>query len=137
MAPSPTRAVRTRIAAVLKAAIGRQVHATFDHQVFLRRECRCRRGLTALTTRDRFGHPKALSWFFATETRERFSCYTAHPPCSHSIMAEYLLRRGHAANVLGLASFRTALETVFRPLTLQSLTSPSLPDISGNQCFLS
>jgi POT family proton-dependent oligopeptide transporter len=71
---------------------------------------------------DRFGHPVGLSYLFATEMWERFSYYGMRALLV-LYMVEYLLQPQHADNVVGLASFRTGLESVFGPLALQPLAS--------------
>ena len=71
---------------------------------------------------DRFGHPRALTYLFATEMWERFSYYGMRALLV-LYMVKYLLQPAAAGSVLGLASFRAALETVFGPLDLQPLAS--------------
>ncbi len=71
---------------------------------------------------DRFGHPRALSFLFATEMWERFSYYGMRALLV-LYMVKYLLLPAQAGSVLGLASFRSALEFVFGPLDLQPLAS--------------
>jgi len=69
-----------------------------------------------------FGHPRALSFLFATEMWERFSYYGMRALLV-LYMVEYLLKPAQAGQVLGLAGFKTALETVFGPLDMQPLAS--------------
>jgi POT family proton-dependent oligopeptide transporter len=71
---------------------------------------------------DRFGHPRALTYLFATEMWERFSYYGMRALLV-LYMVKYLLAPQHSEQVLGLASFRHALEFVFGPLALQPLAS--------------
>jgi POT family proton-dependent oligopeptide transporter len=71
---------------------------------------------------DRFGHPRALTYLFATEMWERFSYYGMRALLV-LYMVKYLLLPAQAGSVLGLASFRAALESVFGPLDLQPLAS--------------
>ena len=71
---------------------------------------------------DRFGHPRALAFLFATEMWERFSYYGMRALLV-LYMVKYLLLPQQAANVLGLGAFRSALEFVFGPLDLQPLAS--------------
>lgn len=71
---------------------------------------------------ERFGHPVGLSYLFATEMWERSSYYGMRALLV-LYMVEYLLQPQHADNVLGLASFRAALESVFGPLAAQPLAS--------------
>lgn len=72
--------------------------------------------------RDLFGHPRALTFLFATEMWERFSYYGMRALLV-LYMVKYLLHPPAAASVVGLASFRAALEMVFGPLDLQPLAS--------------
>ena len=71
---------------------------------------------------DRFGHPRGLTYLFATEMWERFSYYGMRALLV-LYMVKYLLEPQHAGQVLGLAVFRSALEFVFGPLDLQPLAS--------------
>src|SRR5664279_2390362 len=71
---------------------------------------------------DRFGHPRALTYLFATEMWERFSYYGMRALLV-LYMVKYLLAPQHSEQVLGLASFRNALEFVFGPLATQPLAS--------------
>src|ERR1700688_496163 len=71
---------------------------------------------------DLFGHPRALSFLFATEMWERFSYYGMRALLV-LYMIKYLLDPQRAGQVLGLGPFRNALEFVFGPLALQPLAS--------------
>ena len=71
---------------------------------------------------DRFGHPRALTYLFATEMWERFSYYGMRALLV-LYMVKYLLLPAQADSVLGLAAFKGALEFVFGPLDLQPLAS--------------
>ncbi len=71
---------------------------------------------------DLFGHPRGLTFLFATEMWERFSYYGMRALLV-LYMTKYLLLRGHAENTLGLASVRNALEVIFGPLDIQPLSS--------------
>ncbi len=71
---------------------------------------------------DRFGHPRALSYLFATEMWERFSYYGMRALLV-LYMVKYLLAPQRSEQVLGLTSIRHALEFVFGPLALQPLAS--------------
>jgi proton-dependent oligopeptide transporter, POT family len=71
---------------------------------------------------DRFGHPRALTYLFATEMWERFSYYGMRTLLV-LYMVNYLFEPQRAGAVLGLGSFRNALEFVFGPLDLQPLAS--------------
>src|SRR5262249_30168737 len=76
----------------------------------------------ATATRERFGHPTALSFLFATEMWERFSYYGMRALLV-LYMVKYLLLPAQADNVAGLAAFKTFLEAIFGPLALQHLAS--------------
>jgi POT family proton-dependent oligopeptide transporter len=69
-----------------------------------------------------FGHPRGLSYLFATEMWERFSYYGMRALLV-LYMVKYLLQPEHAQNVIGLAAFRSALEAMFGPLDIQPLSS--------------
>ena len=71
---------------------------------------------------ERFGHPAALSFLFATEMWERFSYYGMRALLV-LYMVKYLLLPQQAGTVAGLAAFRSALEFVFGPLDVQPLAS--------------
>ena len=64
---------------------------------------------------DLFGHPRALSFLFATEMWERFSYYGMRALLV-LYMVKYLLLPAAAGQVHGLAAFKHALEFVFGPL---------------------
>ena len=72
--------------------------------------------------RDLFGHPRALTFLFATEMWERFSYY-GMKALLVLYMVKYLLLPGRADNVIGLATFRSALEWMFGPLAVQPFAS--------------
>ncbi len=74
------------------------------------------------TQPDLFGHPRALTFLFATEMWERFSYYGMRALLV-LYMVKYLLDPQRASQVLGLGPFRGALEFVFGPLDLQPLAS--------------
>ena len=76
----------------------------------------------AATSGELFGHPRALSYLFATEMWERFSYYGMRALLV-LYMVKYLLLPAQAGSVLGLASFKDALELVFGPLDTQPLAS--------------
>jgi POT family proton-dependent oligopeptide transporter len=73
-------------------------------------------------TTDLFGHPRALSFLFATEMWERFSYYGMRALLV-LYMVKYLLLPAQAGNVMGLAAFKSALEFLFGPLALQPFAS--------------
>ncbi len=71
---------------------------------------------------DRFGHPRALTYLFATEMWERFSYYGMRALLV-LYMVKYLLLPEREGHVLGLGTFRHALEFVFGPLGVQAFAS--------------
>src|SRR6266540_6822892 len=71
---------------------------------------------------DFLGHPRALSFLFATEMWERFSYYGMRALLV-LYMIKYLLHPGHAESVIGYALFKRALEGLFGPLDIQPLAS--------------
>jgi POT family proton-dependent oligopeptide transporter len=72
--------------------------------------------------RDLFGHPRGLTFLFATEMWERFSYYGMRALLV-LYMVKYLLHPGHAENVIGLGVLRSALESISGPLDLQPFSS--------------
>ncbi len=77
---------------------------------------------TAKTPADLFGHPRALSFLFATEMWERFSYYGMRALLV-LYMVKYLLLPAQLGNVAGLVAFKSALEAIFGPLAVQPLAS--------------
>ena len=71
---------------------------------------------------DLFGHPRGLSYLFATEMWERFSYYGMRALLV-LYMVKYLLQPVHAQAVIGFAALKAALEFVFGPLDIQPLSS--------------
>jgi POT family proton-dependent oligopeptide transporter len=71
---------------------------------------------------DLFGHPRGLTFLFATEMWERFSYYGMRALLV-LYMVKLLLLPGHAENVIGLAALRSLLESVFGPLGAQPFSS--------------
>lgn len=69
-----------------------------------------------------FGHPKGLTFLFATEMWERFSYYGMRALLV-LYMVKHLLQPGQAETVLGYGAIRSALEFVFGPLGVQPLSS--------------
>ncbi|HEY7242708.1 MAG TPA: peptide MFS transporter [Xanthobacteraceae bacterium] len=71
---------------------------------------------------DLFGHPRGLSFLFATEMWERFSYYGMR-----ALLVLYMVRTlllpGHAGNVIGLDALKHALEMLIGPLGPQPLSS--------------
>jgi POT family proton-dependent oligopeptide transporter len=73
-------------------------------------------------SRELFGHPRGLTFLFATEMWERFSYYGMRSLLV-LYMVKYLLLPGHDAGIIGFAGLRAALEAVFGPLGTQPLAS--------------
>ena len=71
---------------------------------------------------DLFGHPRGLTFLFATEMWERFSYYGMRALLV-LYMVKYLLLPGHAENVIGLGALRHLLESMFGPLGAQPFSS--------------
>jgi POT family proton-dependent oligopeptide transporter len=76
----------------------------------------------AASSDDLFGHPRALSFLFATEMWERFSYYGMRALLV-LYMVNYLLLPGQAEGVIGLAQLKGALESVFGQLGTQPFAS--------------
>jgi proton-dependent oligopeptide transporter, POT family len=74
------------------------------------------------TRTDLFGHPRGLSYLFATEMWERFSYYGMRALLV-LYMVKYLLDPERARHVVGLSAFKSALENVFGPLAAQPFAS--------------
>jgi POT family proton-dependent oligopeptide transporter len=70
---------------------------------------------------DLFGHPRGLSFLFATEMWERFSYYGMRALLV-LYMVKYLLL-GDSSGVIGMAETRAVLEWMFGPLGVQPLAS--------------
>src|SRR6476661_6867772 len=71
---------------------------------------------------DLFGHPRGLSYLFATEMWERFSYYGMRALLV-LYMVKYLLEPERARQVIGLSTFKTALESIFGALAAQPFAS--------------
>jgi POT family proton-dependent oligopeptide transporter len=71
---------------------------------------------------DLFGHPRGLTFLFATEMWERFSYYGMRALLV-LYMIKYLLLPEHAGSVAGLTAFKSMLELAFGPLALQPFAS--------------
>jgi proton-dependent oligopeptide transporter, POT family len=78
--------------------------------------------LPAETRPDLFGHPRGLTYLFTTEMWERFSYYGMRSLLV-LYMTKFLLLENHSGGVIGLASLKAALESVFGPLEVQPLSS--------------
>jgi proton-dependent oligopeptide transporter, POT family len=76
----------------------------------------------ATTANDYFGHPRGLTFLFATEMWERFSYYGMRALLM-LYMVKYLFQPGRMDDVLGLEVLRRGLETVSGPLDVQPLAS--------------
>jgi POT family proton-dependent oligopeptide transporter len=72
--------------------------------------------------RDLFGHPRGLTFLFATEMWERFSYYGMRALLV-LYMTKYLLNPGRAEGVIGLDGLRSLLESMFGPLGVQPFAS--------------
>jgi POT family proton-dependent oligopeptide transporter len=71
---------------------------------------------------DVLGHPRGLTFLFATEMWERFSYYGMRALLV-LYMVRYLLLPEHGDDVIGLAQLKTFLESISGPLTPQPLAS--------------
>jgi proton-dependent oligopeptide transporter, POT family len=76
----------------------------------------------AAPSADLFGHPRGLTFLFTTEMWERFSYYGMRSLLV-LYMTKYLLLPGHAGDVRGLSTLKSALEAIFGPLEVQPLSS--------------
>jgi proton-dependent oligopeptide transporter, POT family len=76
----------------------------------------------AAAARDLFGHPRALTFLFATEMWERFSYYGMRALLV-LYMVKYLLLPGQAENVIGLGTLKQMYEAMFGPLGVQAFSS--------------
>jgi POT family proton-dependent oligopeptide transporter len=77
-----------------------------------------------------FGQPKGLYYLAATEAWERFSYY-GMTALVVLYMVNQLLLPGHVENIAGFTRFRTALESVFGPMSTQALASQIFGLYSG------
>src|SRR4051794_32745528 len=71
---------------------------------------------------DLLGHPRGLVFLFSTEMWERFSYYGMRALLT-LYMVKYLLLPGHHEGVIGLATLRSALESISGPLGVQPFSS--------------
>ncbi|MTJ83276.1 MAG: peptide MFS transporter [Telmatospirillum sp.] len=69
-----------------------------------------------------FGHPKGLTFLFATEMWERFSYYGMRALLT-LYMVKYLFLKNPDDNVLGYTTLKSALEWMFGPLGVQPMAS--------------
>jgi len=74
------------------------------------------------TAGDLFGHPRGLSYLFATEMWERFSYYGMRALLV-LYMVKYLFDPERAGTVIGLASLKSMMEAMFGPLDIQPFSS--------------
>jgi len=73
-------------------------------------------------TSDLFGHPRGLTFLFATEMWERFSYYGMRALLV-LYMVKLLLLPGHVENVIGLTALRSLFESMFGTSGVQPLSS--------------
>ncbi len=69
-----------------------------------------------------FGEPRALAYLSFTEAWERFSYY-GMTAILVLYMSQSLLTPGHIEQIVGFAGFRSAIESVFGPMTTLALAS--------------
>jgi POT family proton-dependent oligopeptide transporter len=72
--------------------------------------------------RELFGHPRGLTFLFATEMWERFSYYGMRALLV-LYMIKYLFEPARAQQVIGFATVKSGLEFMFGPLDIQPLSS--------------
>lgn len=77
-----------------------------------------------------FGHPQGLAYLAFTEAWERFSYY-GMSALLVLYMVNQLLLPGHVEHVAGFVAFRQAIESIFGPLSGQSLASQIFGLYSG------
>jgi len=77
---------------------------------------------TTKAANDLFGHPRGLTFLFATEMWERFSYYGMRALLV-LYMVKLLLLPGHAENVIGLGALRYLFESMSGPLGVQPFSS--------------
>src|SRR5262244_3920906 len=77
---------------------------------------------TTRAANDLFGHPRGLTFLFATEMWERFSYYGMRALLV-LYMVKLLLLPGHADNVIGLGALRYLFESMSGPLGVQPFSS--------------
>src|ERR1700694_1803574 len=71
---------------------------------------------------DILGHPRGLTYLFATEMWERFSYYGMRALLV-LYMVNYLFLPERAGTVIGFATMKSVLEVLFGPLAVQPLSS--------------
>src|SRR5215470_11864678 len=77
---------------------------------------------TTKAANELFGHPRGLTFLFATEMWERFSYYGMRALLV-LYMVKLLLLPGHADNVIGLGTLRYLFESMSGPLGVQPFSS--------------
>jgi proton-dependent oligopeptide transporter, POT family len=80
------------------------------------------RSPTSAGSRDLFGHPRGLAFVAGTELWERIS-FHGMQALLVLYMVEQLLLPGHVEHILGFGDFRSAIEWVTGPLSVQALAS--------------
>jgi len=80
------------------------------------------RSSDAFPEQDIFGHPRGLTFLFATEMWERFSYYGMRALLV-LYMVKYLLLPGHAENIIGLDALKRGFESLLGPLGTQPFSS--------------
>lgn len=87
---------------------------------------------TAIIDQSRrfFGQPMALAYLSFTEAWERFSYY-GMTAILMLYMSQALLLPGHVEHIAGFTAFRSALESVFGPMTTLALASQILGLYTG------
>jgi POT family proton-dependent oligopeptide transporter len=78
--------------------------------------------LASRTSSDLFGHPRGLSYLFATEMWERFSYY-GMKALLVLYMVKYLFEPDRAQQVIGLGALKSGMEALFGPLDAQPFSS--------------
>ena len=83
-------------------------------------------------TEDRgfLGHPKGLAFLAFTEAWERFSYY-GMTSLVVLYMVQQLLLPGHIEHVAGMHAYRSALESMFGPMSRQALASQTVGFYTG------
>ncbi|MFL6720986.1 MAG: peptide MFS transporter [Sphingomonas sp.] len=80
--------------------------------------------------RSFFGHPRGLAYLAFTEAWERFSYY-GMTALVVLYMVQQLLLPGHVEHVAGMRAYRSALEAVFGPMSVQALASQTFGFYTG------
>ena len=86
--------------------------------------------LTAPAGRESFGHPRGLYFLAFTETWERFSFYGMRALLV-LYMVQELLVPGRIDTVAGMAGYRSALEAMFGPMSMQQLATQTFGFYAG------